>query len=389
MILVGIDVAKDKHDCFIQTVDGKVLHKAFSFDNNYDGFEELYAKILACNDEQIRVGLEATGHYSYNLLGFLLSKELPTFVFNPLQTNQFRKSLSLRKTKTDKVDAKTIALMLASESDDHAYSLQTYQNEELKSLTRYRFDKVSQRSKLKQSVSRLVTILFPELESAVSTLHTTSIYAMLLKYPSAKDIAKSQLHSLVNLLESSSRGKIGNDKAKEIRNLARKSVGVYVSAKVLELRHTIKLIQILDEEIAEIEERIQAHMQELNSPLESIPGISFRFAAAIEAEIGDFRRFSSPDKILAFAGLSPSTYQSGKFTSQNAVMEKRGSRYLRHALFFAAHLAGRCSKTFATYLKKKRDEGKHYFVALSHVAKKLVRVIFHLQKSGQSFSDFA
>ena len=374
---------------FIQTVDGKVLFKAFSFANNYEGFAELYAKILSCNDSEIRLGLESTGHYSYNLLGFLLSKEFATFVFNPLQTNQFRKSLSLRKTKTDKIDAKTIALMLATESDENAYSLQAYQNEELKSLTRYRADKVNQRSKLKQSLSRLVTILFPELESVVSTVHSNSIYAMLLKYPSAKDVAKSQFHSLVNLLESTSRGKFDKDKAKEIRNLARKSVGVYVCAKVLELHHTIKLIQILDGEIAEIEERIQIHMQEINSPIESIPGISTRLAAVIEAEVGDFRRFSSPDKILAFAGLSPSTYQSGKFTFQNAVIEKRGSRYLRCALFLATHLTGRFSKTFAAYLKKKRDEGKHYFVALSHVAKKLVRVIFHLQRTGEPFSDFA
>ena len=389
MIMVGIDVAKDKHDCFIQTAEGKVLHKAFSFANNYEGFEELYAKILSCNDDVVRVGLEATGHYSYNLLGFLLSKELPTFVFNPLQTNQFRKSLSLRKTKTDKVDARTIALMLANESNDNGYSLQAYQNEELKSLTRYRFDKVNQRSKLKQSLSRLVTLLFPELESVVSSLHSSSIYAMLLKYPSAKDVAKSQLHSLINLLESTSRGRIGADKAKNIRSLAKKSVGIYVSAKVLELRHTIKLIQILDEEIAEIEQQIQSHMQELHSPLESIPGINFRLAAVIEAEVCDFQRFSSPDKILAFAGLSPSTYQSGKFTSQNANMEKRGSRYLRYALLLSAHLVGKYSKTFAAYLQKKRDEGKHYFVALSHVAKKLVRVIFHLQRTGESFSDFA
>ena len=208
MILVGIDVAKDKHDCFIQTADGKVLYKAFSFANNYEGFEELYAKILSYNDSQIRVGLEATGHYSYNLLGFLLSKELPTFLFNPLQTNLFRKSLSLRKTKTDKVDAKTIALMLATESDENVYSLQAYQNEELKSLTRYRNDKVNQRSKLKQSLSRFVTILFPELESVVSNLHSNSIYAMLIKYPSAKEVAKSQFHSLVNLLESTSRGRV-------------------------------------------------------------------------------------------------------------------------------------------------------------------------------------
>lgn len=127
MLLVGIDVAKDKHECFIQTAEGKVLYNSFSFANNYDGFEELYAKIVSCNDTDIKVGLEATGHYTYNLLGFLLAKELATFVFNPLQTNQFRKSLTLRKTKTDKVDARTIALMLVTEPADHAYSLLTYQ----------------------------------------------------------------------------------------------------------------------------------------------------------------------------------------------------------------------------------------------------------------------
>ena len=385
MILVGIDVAKDKHDCFIQTAEGKVLHKVFSFDNNYEGFEELYAKILSCNDSEIRVGLEATGHYSYNLLGFLLSKELATFVFNPLQTNQFRKSLSLRKTKTDKVDARTIALMLATESNDNAYSLQAYQNEELKSLTRYRFDKVNQRSKLKQSLSRLITLLFPELESVVSSLHSSFVYAMLLKYPSAKEVAKTQLHSLTNLLESTSRGRIGVDKAKLIRSLAKKSVGIYVSAKVLELRYTIKLIQILDEEIAEIEQQIQRHMQEVHSPLESIPGISFRLAAVIESEVGDFQRFSSPDKILAFAGLSPSTYQSGKFTSQNAVMEKRGSRYLRYALFNATKFVCQWDDTFSEYLAKKRSEGKHYNVAISHACKKLVRVIYHLETTGESY----
>ena len=279
--------------------------------------------------------------------------------------------------------------MLSTESVDNAYSLQTYQNEELKSLTRYRFDKVGQCAKLKQSLSRLVTILFPELESVVSTLHSNSIYAMLLKYPSTKDVVKSQFHSLLNLLESTSRGKIDKDEAKEIRNLARKPVGVYVCAKVLEIRHTIKLIQILDDEIVEIEENIKSYMQELHSSIESILGIKFRLAAVIEAEFGDFKRFSSPDKILAFAGLSPSTYQSGKFTSQNATIEKRGSRYLRHALFLAARLVSRYSKTFAFYLQKKRDEGKHYFVALSHFAKKLVHVIFHLQRTRESFLDFA
>ena len=205
MILVGIDIAKDKHECFIRTLEGKVLHKPFAVANNIDGFEELYSKILSCNDNEIKVGLEATGHYFYNILGFLLSKNLPTFVLNPLQTNQFRKSLTLRKTKTDKVDAKNIAAILASNLDIMPYTHSAFQNEELKSLTRYRFDKVRQRAKLKQSLSRLVNILFPELESAVSTLHLNCIYAMLSKYSSAKDIAKSRFDTFANLIESTSK----------------------------------------------------------------------------------------------------------------------------------------------------------------------------------------
>ena len=165
MILVGIDVAKDKHDCFIMNSDGEVLAKAFSFTNNKEGFNFLYEKICAVSNDsdKIKVGLEATGHYSYNLLGFLLDKGLPTFVINPLHTNLYRKSLSLRKTKTDKVDSRTIAMMLLSEISLKPYSDTSYHNEELKSLSRYRFTKVQERAKLKTSVSRLVQILFPEL----------------------------------------------------------------------------------------------------------------------------------------------------------------------------------------------------------------------------------
>lgn len=163
MILVGIDVAKDKHDCTIMHSDGEVLFPAFTIKNDLDGFDNLYGKILSLSPESdnIKVGLEATGHYSYNLLGYLLDKGLPTFVINPLHTNLYRKSLSLRKTKTDSIDARTIARMLLSDISLKPYSAITYHNDELKSLTRYRFDKVKQRAKLKSSISRLVNILFP------------------------------------------------------------------------------------------------------------------------------------------------------------------------------------------------------------------------------------
>ena len=387
MIVVGIDVAKDKHDCFIMNSEGEVLFNPFVIQNNREGFDSLYEKICSVANDftKVKVGLEATGHYSYNILGYLLDKGLPTYVINPLHTNLYRKSLSLRKTKTDKVDARTIAAMLLSDVNLKSYSNTLYHNEELKSLTRYRFNKVNERAKLKTSVARLVNILFPELEKLVSTLHMASVYELLSQYPSAKQIASVHLTKLTNLLSTASKGRYGKERAEEIRIAAKNSIGSDMPAKSLELKHTIKLIRELDAEIEEIEFHIEIIMDEINSPILTIPGISYRMGAMIIAEIGDFDNFSSPDKILAYAGLSPSTYQSGQLTSSYSHMEKRGSRYLRYALFNATKFVCNWDNTFAEYLAKKRSEGKHYNVAISHACKKLVRVIYHLETTGESY----
>ena len=248
-----------------------------------------------------------------------------------------------------------------------------------------RFDKVKERAKLKQSVSRLVCILFPELEKLVPTLHMASVYAMLSEFPGAKQISNAHLTRLSNLLSQASKGRYGKETAIAFREAARSSIGSNMPAKSLELKHTIKLIQELNLEIDEIETEIKRIMDEINSPILSIPGINYRMGAMIIAEIGDFSRFNSPDKILAYSGLSPSTYQSGKLESSHSHMEKRGSRYLRYALFNATKLVCKWDPTFAQYLAKKRSEGKHYNVAISHAARKLVRVIYQLEKSGQRY----
>ena len=387
MIYVGIDVAKDKHDCFITNSDGEVLFNVFTIANNLDGFNDLCQKIASVMEDvtKVKVGLEATGHYSYNLLGYLIDKSLPTYVINPLHTNLYRKSLSLRQTKTDKVDARTIASMLMSDVNLKSYSDTSYHNEELKSLTRYRFDKVKQRAKLKSSVSRLVCILFPELEKLVPTLHMASVYAMLSEFPGAKQVANAHLTRFTNLLSKVSKGRYGKETAIAFRNAARTSIGSNMPAKSLELKHTIKLIQELTSEIDEIENEIKLIMDEINSPILSIPGINYRMGAMIIAEIGDFNRFDSPDKILAYAGFSPSTYQSGQLDGAYSHMEKRGSRYLRYALYNAAKYVCNWDPTFAEYLAKKRAEGKHYNVAISHAVKKLIRVIYHLEKTNQQY----
>ena len=387
MIFVGIDVAKDKHDCFITNSDGEVLFQSFTIANNLFGFDDLYQKVVSVmeNVSKVKVGLEATGHYSYNLLGYLFDKGFPTYIINPLHTNLYRKSLSLRQTKTDKVDARTIASMLMSDGNLKSYSDTSYHNEELKSLTRYRFDKVKERSALKVSISRLVCILFPELEKLVPVLHCSSVYSMLYEFPGAKQVAAAHLTRLSNLLDKASKGHYKKDTAITFREAARNSIGSNMPAKSLELKHTIRLIRELDSEIDEIENEIKVIMDRISSPILSIPGISYRMGAMIIAEIGDFTRFDSPDKILAYAGLSPSTYQSGQMDNSHARMEKRGSKYLRYALFNATIYVCTWDPTFKTYLAKKRSEGKHYYVAVSHAAIKLVRVIYQLEKSRQPY----
>lgn len=387
MIIAAVDVAKDKHDCFIMNSDGEVLFDAFTIPNSQEGFDDFFEKIRSVADslQNIKVGLEATGHYHLNLLGFLLDKGLTTYLINPLHTNLFRKGLSLRKTKTDTVDARAIAMLLLSDRTLQPYSLTSYQNEELKSLTRYRADKVRERAKLKSSLARLVVILFPELEKLVPTLHMVSVYDLLAEFPGASLIAEAHLTRLTHLLSDSSKGRYGREKAVEIRNAARASIGTVFPAKSLELRHTIEHIRFLDNEIDEIESQIVSIMDTDPPRMLDIPGMGPRMAAVIMAEVGDFNRFSSPDKLLAYAGLSPTTYQSGQLTSTYAKMEKRGSRYLRYALFNATKFVCIWDPTFKAYLAKKLAEGKHYNVAISHTAKKLVRLLYHMETTKEAY----
>ena len=202
--------------------------------------------------------------------------------------------------------------MLLSDMGLKPYTDTAYHNEELKSLTRYRFDKVKERAKLKSSISRLVRILSPVLEKLVPSLHMASVYALLEEYPGAKQIAGAHLTRPKAILSNASKGRYGRDMAMDFRDAARTSVGSVMPAKSLELRHTIRLIRALDVEIEEIETAIQRIMDELHSHITTIPGIGTRMGAMILAEEGNFSRFDSPDKLLAYAGMFLSTYQSGQ-----------------------------------------------------------------------------
>ena len=386
MIYVGIDIAKDKHDCYIVTSDGVLISDNLRITNTLEGFNTLYS-IISSNCQvasDVRIGLESTGHYGINLENFLRTKGYQLTVFNPLAVASFRKSQTLRKTKTDKVDAKFITTLLFN-SDQTPTALVSDEIRELKSLTRHRYRLVGQCAKLKVSVSRLLTILFPELGTLIWSIHQKSSYAMLLEFPSTHDISNCHLTKLTNLLSKTSKGKYGKDKAIALKNLASKSIGINSGGTSFELQQTIRIINYYLDEISILDKKIKELLIQMKTPLISIPGISYTLASIILSEIGDITRFQTPAKLLAFAGLEPSVYQSGKFQATGTSMVKRGSTYLRWAIIQAARLVAMRDPTFKLYQEKKKNEGKHHYVAISHTSKKLLRVIFHLLKNNINF----
>lgn len=388
MIYVGIDVAKNKHDCCILGMDGEYLCRPFSFDNDSAGFGRLMDAILECSKHSVspdgvRAGFEATGHYSENLAAFLRSNGFEPVVFNPLRVKLHRQASSLRKTKTDRADAKCIAeLLLLDHSNPAPIS---YQISELKSLTRHRSRLVEARGKCKVHLNRLVDVLFPELQSVVSTLTQASVLALLAELPGAAHIALCRIDRLTNLLRMASKGRYKRDKAVSIKALAKDSIGRSSPARSLELQQVIEQIYFFNSQIEAVEKQIACIVSAMDSPLLTIPGIGIIIASVTIAEIGDIRRFDTPDQLLAFAGLEPSTYQSGKFKADRTPMVKHGSTYLRWAVMQAARLTCVHCPDFRRYMERKLAQGKHYFVALGHLSKKLIRVIFHILNANEPF----
>lgn len=389
-LYVGIDVASTKHNCCIMDETEHVVEE-FSFTNNHEGFSELLSYLnfpTIPKGTQRHIGLEATGVYGENLTEFLRRNGYEVTTFNPLTVKKQLTATTLRKTKTDKSDARFLAVMLAR-GNYKPDATTLYHTSELKSLSRRRFLLVKKRSAAKNVANALLAKLFPEYlsEKFFSDTFGVSSMAVLTKYPSSKEIAACRPSSLAKLLESASRGRFGIDKAKALINLAKSSVATYSHADAVILSMTLEEIQFLSAQIKRLEHEIHLVLQEHPSPILSVPGIGEVIGAMIISEIGNIDRFSNPNKLLAFAGLDPSVYQSGKFTPSSGSMVKRGSPYLRWALLWAARTVPHYSVTFRDYMDKKIAEGKHFNVASSHVAKKLVRVIFSLQKNNSVFSE--
>ena len=378
MIYVGIDIAKLNHFAAASSSDGEILIEPFKFTNDYDGFYLLLSKLAPLDQNSIIIGLESTAHYGDNLVRFLISKDFKVCVLNPIQTSSMRKN-NVRKTKTDKVDTFVIAKTLMMQDSLRFMTLDDLDYIELKELGRFRQKLVKQRTRLKIQLTSYVDQVFPELQYFFkSGLHQNSVYALLKEAPTPTAIASMHMTHLAHLLEVASHGHFGKEKARELRVLAQKSVGVNDSSLSIQITHTIEQIELLDSQLFHTELEMANLVTCLHSVIMTIPGIGFINGGMILGEIGDIHHFSEPKKLLAFAGLDPSVHQSGNFQAQRTRMSKRGSRVLRYALINAAHNVVKNNATFKAYYDAKRAEGRTHYNALGHCAGKLVRVIWKM-----------
>ena len=384
MYFIGIDISKYKHDCcIISAADQKVVSKV-TIKNNKAGFDELLTIINSLsNPEDIRIGFESTAHYALNLELFLENSLLTFMEVNPVLISEYKKSKTLRRTKTDSVDCESIARWLMtveykphSKGFYHAYSL--------KSLTRLRDKLIRQRSFYLVKITNVLDHTFPEFKPFFNErLSKTALY-LLENYGSAEKMARMNSVSYEKL-RSLSRGKFSPQQFLQLKELAANTVGVNNSIFDVELNSLLSLYKSLVKEIDTIEEEINKLIEEVHPHYMSIPGIGPLSAAVIYSEYGDISNFSNPGQMLAFAGIEPGINESGT-ESHGGKMVKRGSSQLRYTLINCCLPLIRFDMTFATYYAKKRGEGKPHRVAITHVAKKLIRVIYALEKQDIDFN---
>ena len=384
MYFIGIDISKYKHDCcIISAADQKVVSKV-TIKNNKAGFDELLTIINSLsNPEDIRIGFESTAHYALNLELFLENSLLTFMEVNPVLISEYKKSKTLRRTKTDSVDCESIARWLMtveykphSKGFYHAYSL--------KSLTRLRDKLIRQRSFYLIKITNVLDHTFPEFKPFFNErLSKTALY-LLENYGSAEKMARMNSASYEKL-RSVSRGKFSPQQFLRLKELAVNTVGVNNSIFDVELNSLLSLYKSLVKEIDTIKKEINQLIEEVHPHYMSVPGIGPLSAAVIYSEYGDISNFTNPGQMLAFAGIEPGINESGT-ESHGGKMVKRGSSQLRYTLINCCLPLIRFDMTFATYYAKKRGEGKPHRVAITHVAKKLIRVIYALERQDIDFN---
>lgn len=383
MHTVGIDVGKRKHVACALDANGKHIGKALHFNNDRAGFEQLLAYLAELTEPMI--GLEATGHYWLALYSLLVENNHTVYVLNPLQIHAFRRS-GIRKRKNDRYDAIWIAdyIRISRELWSTTVPPDLFQ---LRELTRFRARLSEQVGDCKRKMISILDRVFPEYEQLFSKVFVETSRQLLVEALTPEEFADFDLSELSHFLYQASQGRYGQKKAEEIQEAARRSVGVGFLADVLrvQMQCLLQQLDLLEQQQEQLNAEIEVMMDRIPQYITSIPGVGAATGATILAEIGDIRRFQTPEKLVAYAGIDPTVYQSGEFTATNAHMSKRGSPYLRQALWQAAFAASRFDPQLRAFYKRKRAEGKTHGTAIGAICRKLLHRIYVVLKEDRPY----
>ena len=378
MLYIGIDISKYKHDCIVIDESGVIIRNVFSFDNSRTGFDQFMEMYRSLDPTEIKkIGFEATGHYQDNFKVYLERSGIEFMELNALLVYKFKNSRTLRGVKTDKTDARLIATYLSS-IEFKPYPKISYHILALRSLCKRHFDLINERTKYLIRITNFLDRTFPEFKEFIKgNIKSKTAMYILHNYGIPNKIMNINIQSYENL-KKESHGRFSVAKFDKLKELAKNTIGFSYETDLFEIKSLLRVYDTLQDEISLVENEITTIMSKINSHIPSILGIGKVSAATIIAEIEDISRFDNPNKLLAFAGLDPRIYQSGTQEFKGR-MNKKGSVVLRRVLMNCSESILIYNPTFYVYYRKKRDEGKSHRVAISHVARKLVRIIYKLE----------
>ena len=388
---LGIDIAKTNHVASLIGADGSVVIRAIKFKNSNEGYTKLLNTIQnKLNDlSNINIAMEATGHYWLSLYSALVDDGFNVSVYNPYQIKSYRGAYNNRKQKNDIIDTIIIAdyLRVFGMKDS---KLPQEDLMALKQFTRFRSNIVENVSSIKVQVIGLLDKVFPEYKDFFCDVFGVTSKQILLNCPTPDDIIRISTTKLANLLSKNSRGKFGKDDALNMKEVAKSSFGIKFTTDAcsFEIKQLINQVIFLESQLEDVDKQISELYNKLDSHLLSVPGIGIKLAPTILAEIGDINNFDKPSKLIAFAGVDPSENQSGNKLSTNNKLSKRGSPYLRHAIYTASLVAVSNEPKLRSYYDKKINEGKHHFVALAGISRKLLTIIYYILKEDRDYISY-
>jgi len=380
---LGIDVGKFSHSLCLLTEAGKKT--IFQINNNREGFEKLRIKLSELNcDKNILVGMEATGHYFLNLYDWLLqcgfdSEQIA--LLNPLQVKSFRNT-NLRGAKSDNVDSERIAVLLKF-GEFKRCNVATDEMMNLRELTRLRADLVANIGDLKRKIISVMDRVFPEFMTVFSNRFGKTVMSLLNSY-TPEEMAELSLEKLTDVIKNlSGRGRgISQKKIQALHEASRNSIGITFGRQAFKIELDILLtrLKVFKEQVEKLENEIQLIAEKFDSKIFTIPGIRATTGAAILSEIGNIQNFSLAVKLIAFAGLDPKLKESGKYQGRTPI-SKRGSKYLRNAIWYSAMVACRVDDKFKKFYQDRRNKGKSHRYSVTAAANKLTKVIYHVLKN--------